>query len=147
MGTLRAQGKLGRGVGTGQVWVEGGPEDEWGSTLGADGGRVTADGALTPGQTDPVRAASRGVAVVTGQGDHSCQEREELVAPERRGVETSGDVSALHKIPSRPPTMSRLHPQGSWSPTFPRPGHWRPDGQCRSSQQDVRYPLALLASG
>ena len=59
---------------------------------------LTADGADS-WQTDPVRAASRGVAVVTGQGTTAAR-RERLEAPGAHGVETSGDVSAPHKIPN-----------------------------------------------
>ena len=83
---LPGRGSWGEGHGRWPGLGEGGPGGEWGSTLGADAGAelLKADVADS-GQTDPVRAASRRVAVVTGEGTIAAR-RERLVAPGAGGV-------------------------------------------------------------
>lgn len=132
--TSPGEGELGRGSWALVRSGEGGPGGEWGSTLGADTGAelLEADGADS-GQTDPVRAASRRVAVVTGEGTVAAR-RERLVRGVLRrwdwevGLQCwSGWSRGIRRCehPPRgtkcgPPTVSRLTPRAPWSSTFPQ---------------------------
>ena len=70
-------------MGTGQVWVREGQEVSGGPPWGLTQGHSYSK--QTQRQTDPVRAASRRVAVVTGEGTIAAR-RERLVAPGAGGV-------------------------------------------------------------
>ena len=94
---LPGRGSWGEGHGHWPGLGEGGPGGEWGSTLGADAGAelLKADSkADRPSQS----CIQKGGCGHWG-GDHSCQERE-AGGPRSGWSETSGDVSALHKIPN-----------------------------------------------